>query len=124
MPMKETNLIPGYYFHIYNRAVEGNLLFRETKNYEFFLSKIKKYLTPGSDILSYCLMPNHYHLLVMIREGRFSNSMHKLALSYVLSCNKTYQRKGHLFQGSFQRILVNNLNYLIHLSHYIHGQPC
>ncbi len=42
MPMKETDLIPGYYFHIYNRAVEGNLLFRETKNYIFFIIQDKK----------------------------------------------------------------------------------
>jgi len=123
MPRSKAKLIPGFYYHIYNRAVDGCRLVKEKRNYEFFLSKIKKYLIPVSEVLAYCLMPNHYHLLVKIREDDFSNSMHKLALSYVVSFNNTYQRKGHLFQGSFQRILVKDYNYLLTLSHYIHCNP-
>jgi len=123
MPIKRTALIPGYFYHIYNRAVADNLLFSEERNYFFFLSKIKKYLNPISDILAYCLMPNHYHLIVKIKSDGFSASMHKLALSYVVSYNKIYNRKGHLFLGPFQRILIKNLSYLLHLSRYIHINP-
>ena len=123
MPISKGKLIPGYYYHIYNRAVDGCRLFKEERNYKFFLSKIKKYLISTSDILVYCLMPNHYHILVKIKEEKFSESMHKLALSYVVSINKSYQRKGHLFQGSFQRIHIKDLNYLFYLSQYIHLNP-
>lgn len=123
MPISKVKLIPGYYYHIYNRAVDGCRLFNEERNYKFFLSKIKKYLLPVSEVLAYCLMPNHYHLLVKIREDGFSDSMHKLALSYVVSFNNTYQRKGHLFQGSFQRIHIEDLNYLLYLSQYLHLNP-
>lgn len=121
--MPKTKLIPGYYYHIFNRAVDGCRLFREERNYEFFQSKIKKYLLITSDVLAYCLMPNHYHILVKILAEGFSGSMQKLALSYVVSFNKTYQRKGHLFQGQFRRIHVKDLNYLLFLSQYIHLNP-
>ena len=76
MPRSKVKLIPGYYYHIYNCAVDGCRLINEERNYEFFLSKIKKYLIPKSDILVYCLMPNHYHILVKIQEERFSESLH------------------------------------------------
>ena len=123
MPKRTIDLIVGDFYHIYNRAVTNNKLFIEERNYWFFISKVKKYLLNTTDILAYCLMPNHYHLLVKIREDGFSESMHKLALSYVVSFNNTYQRKGHLFQGSFQRILVKDYNYLLTLSHYIYCNP-
>jgi len=72
MPVKKVNLIPGYYYHIYNRAISDNLLFFEEKNYCFFISKIKKYLLPESEVLAYCMMPNHYHLIVKIKSNPFS----------------------------------------------------
>jgi REP element-mobilizing transposase RayT len=123
MPISTCKLIPGYYYHLYNRAVAGSLLFVEKRNYEFFLSKIKKYLVKKSEILAYCLMPNHYHLLVKILDDGFSRSMQKLALSYAVSFNNLYQRKGHLFQGGFRRIHVNDPIYLYNLSLYIHLNP-
>jgi len=77
----------------------------------------------SSEIIAYCLMPNHYHFLIKVLQDGFSKSMHKLSLSYVVAFNKAYQRKGHLFQGSFQRIHIKDLNYLLHLSQYIHLNP-
>ena len=123
MPQTKDRLISGYYFHIYNRAVDGSQLFPEERNYTYFLSKIKKYLLVSSEIIAYCLMPNHYHFLIKVLQDGFSKSMHKLSLSYVVAFNKAYQRKGHLFQGSFQRIHIKDLNYLLHLSQYIHLNP-
>lgn len=61
MPKRKVHLIPGNYYHIYNKAVTDNNLFIEEKNYRFFLTKIKKYLLNSVDILAYRLMPNHYH---------------------------------------------------------------
>lgn len=120
MPVKKVDIIPGYYYHIYNRAVSNNLLFIEDKNYCYFLSKIKKYLLTGTEVLAYCLMPNHYHLIVKVKSDLFSSSMHKFALSYVVAFNNLYHRKGRLFISPFQRIHIQNPSYLLHLSKYIH----
>jgi REP element-mobilizing transposase RayT len=123
MPQKITEIVPGYYYHIYNRAVDRIILFREKNNYAFFTSKIKKYLPPVSDVLAYCLMPNHYHLLVRIRDANFPRSMQKLALSYVVPYNKNFYRKGHLFQGRYQKKHIQHFDYLLRLSAYIHRNP-
>ena len=123
MPSKKIELIPGYYYHIYNKAVSNNLLFNNDRNYSFFLSRIKKYLIPISNILAYCLMPDHYHLIVKIKMDGFSAGMHKLALSYVVPFNNASNRKGHLFLGPFQRIHIKDLSYLLDLSRYIHLNP-
>jgi REP element-mobilizing transposase RayT len=95
----------------------------ETENYCFFMTKLEKYILEIADILAYCLMPNHYHLLIQLREPDLSSAMHKLALSYVVPVNKQYQRSGHLFQGRFQLKIVEDTRYLVHLSRYIHLNP-
>ena len=123
MPQKIVEIVPGYYYHIYNRAVDRSVLFRDKNNYTFFTSKIKKYLIPVSDVLAYCLMPNHFHLLVRIRDANFPQSMQKLALSYVVAYNNLYLRKGHLFQGRYQKKHIQHVDYLLSLSAYIHRNP-
>ena len=123
MASKNVPLIRNQYYHIYNRAVAGNLLFRESDNYSFFLSKVEKYILPEAEILSYCLMPNHYHFILKLISDNISIAMQRLALSYVKSYNLVYGQAGHLFQGTYQRIHVTDLNYLIHLSRYIHLNP-
>ncbi len=61
-------LTPGYYYHIYNHANGSDLLFKEEKNYLFFLEKYTQYIVPVADTMAYCLMPNHFHLLVRIKQ--------------------------------------------------------
>ena len=95
----------------------------EDKNYQFFISRMKKYLLPDSEILAYSLMPNHYHLLVKIRSELFPASMHRFALSYVVAFNAMYDRKGHLYRGPYQRIHIQKHSYLLDLSRYIHLNP-
>jgi hypothetical protein len=68
-------------------------------------------------------MPNHYHLLILLRNIELPNAMRKTALSYVVPFNRMYKRGGHLFQGRYQRKPVDDLNYLLHLSRYIHINP-
>jgi putative transposase len=123
MPSLRTSISEGDFYHIYNKAVAGNLLFDEHKNYWYYLSKIKQYLLTTAEILTYCLMPDHYHLIVKIRSREFSQSMQKLALSYAVSYNNLYQRKGHLFLGPYQRKIIRDTPYLLHLSRYIHLNP-
>ncbi|MFL7813544.1 MAG: transposase [Anaerolineales bacterium] len=123
MPRNIDSLIQGQYYHIYNRAIAGNVLFREDTNYTYFLARVEKYLLQSAELLAYCLMPNHYHFLLKIVDNNFSSGMQSMAVSYALGYNKFYNQSGHLFQGIFQRKQVNDLNYLLHLSRYIHLNP-
>ncbi len=123
MPKRKVHLIPGNYYHVYNKAVSDNLLFIEEKNYRFFLTKIKKYLLVSAEVLAYCLMPNHYHLIIQLHNTDLPATMQKLALSYAVAFNKNYQRTGHLFQGPYQIKHISDLTYLLHLSRYIHLNP-
>ena len=61
-------LIPGKYYHIYNHANGNEQLIREDKNYKFFLLKVKEYVVPVAEIFAYCLLPNHFHLLIRIKD--------------------------------------------------------
>ena len=61
-------LLPECYFHIYNHTIGDELLFKEEKNYVFFLEKYKQYIVPIADTLAFCLMPNHFHLLIRLKE--------------------------------------------------------
>jgi putative transposase len=60
----------GGVYHIYNHAVGGENLFREDENYLFFLGKIESRILPVAEVLAYCLMPNHFHFVIRIREKR------------------------------------------------------
>lgn len=76
------------------------------------------------DILAFCLMPNHYHILVKQRlDGGIVNFMKKLGTGYTMYFNQKYKRVGPLFQGRFKAILVDNESHFIHLPYYIHMNP-
>ena len=122
------------FYHIYNRAIGQEKLFREDRNHAFFLTKWNKYLDDYLDIWSYCLMPNHFHFLAQVKKSdNFSESstinkfledqFKRLFSSYALAFNKVYDRSGSLFQKRFKRVKVNSRNYLITLIHYIHHNP-
>ena len=61
-------LQPDYYYHIYNHAVGNTNLFENDKDYFYFLSSLKKYILPVTDLIVYCLMPNHFHLVVRFKN--------------------------------------------------------
>jgi putative transposase len=63
-------LEPGSKYHIYNHAVGSENLFREKKNYRFFLNKLIPRISPFADVLAYCLMPNHFHFIIRIKEKK------------------------------------------------------
>ena len=123
MPKRTVDLTVGDYYHIYNRAVSGNQLFREEHNYWFFISKIKKYLLDSVAILAYCLMPTHYHFLVKLKKLSLPTAMQRMAMSYSASYNKIYMRSGHLFQGRYQLRFIGTLPYLVQAANYIHINP-
>ena len=123
MPQRNVELCAGEYYHLYNRGNNRGRIFYERENYVFFLRRLRKYLIPVLDIVAYCLMSTHYHLLVLLKEADLSHRMQLFSISYTKAMNKRYDRIGALFQGSFRAIHVNQNNYLVHLSRYIHLNP-
>jgi len=134
MPRREIKFYAGEYYHTYNRGNNQQNIFFERENYLFFLRRMRKYLLPnGIVIVAYCLMPNHYHLVVGVKQtsevletsevSDVSAGMMQLSVSYTKSINKRYQRSGVLFQGPFQAVHVDRNEYLLHLSRYIHLNP-
>ncbi len=124
MPPRKTTFIPGHYYHLYNRGNNRQNIFFERDNYLFFLRQFRHYLVERTlYVHTYCLMPNHYHFLICLRENDLSEQMQRFTLSYTKAMNRRYQQCGSLFQGRFQAICVDKADYLIHLSRYIHLNP-
>lgn len=124
MSRRTIPIIPGQYYHIYNRGHNRSPIFFDTANYKFFLQKMNHYLLSGaSEIIAYVLMPNHYHLLVQVFSENFTKAIQYLSVSYTKSINKGYQRTGSVFQGAFQSRLIQKNEYLLQLSRYIHRNP-
>ena len=68
MPQEIVPIEYGKIYHIYNRAINNENLFRETANYKYFLNQYEKYIEPVAETFAWCLMPNHFHVLVRIKE--------------------------------------------------------
>jgi len=120
-------LISEYFYHIYNRGNNGENLFIEERNYYYFFKLYTHYIYPIADTYAYCLMPNHFHLLVRIKPQLEQNTYHQafsnLFSTYTKAINKKYQRTGSLFEKPFKRIHVDSDHYFIALIRYIHQNP-
>jgi REP element-mobilizing transposase RayT len=124
MPRRPVIFEENSFYHLYNRGVNRQPIFFQAGDYYDFLRRVKSCLNEaGVKIIAYCLMPNHYHLLVRVTGGSLSGSMHALAVGYSKAINKRYGRSGHLFEGPFRAIFVDREEYLAHLSRYIHLNP-
>lgn len=125
MPRRKDTFISGAYYHIFNRVIEGEDLFRESKNYLYCIQLIKRYsLKYEINVIAYCLMPNHYHFLLEQRSNQpVSTFVSMLFNSYVQKMNQIWDRKGLLFRARFKHVLVDRDEYLIHLCRYIHLNP-
>ena len=123
--MSKLPIFPDQYYHIYNCGVNYQKIFFTPANWHFFLLRLRKYFTSEhADIISYCLMPNHYHLLIHAKSTDFSaRVMQPLGTSYTKAINKQQNRIGSLFQGPFQAKLILQDSYLLQLSRYIHLNP-
>ena len=125
MPHRNLHFAQGHYYHIYNRGVGRQPIFREADNYRFLLRRVKQY-TRGLNVtvVAYCLMPNHYHLLLrqdgLEPAGRLPQRVFN---SYTKAFNNRYDRTGTLFEGPFKAIHVDRESYLLHLCRYIHANP-
>ena len=143
------SLQSGYFYHIYNHANGNEILFRNDNNYKFFLKKYEHYISPIADTFAYCLMPNHFHFLIRIKENilpddikfgketsevfktsevlasvnKVSNAFKNLFISYTKAYNKLYSREGSLFRPKFRRKIITSDKYLKQAIIYIHQNP-
>ena len=125
MPHRKTQFARGEYYHIYNRGAGHQPIVRESENYLYILRLIKTYAgESGIAVIAYCLMPNHYHLLLR-QDGAAPAGVlpQKVFNSYTKAFNKRYDVTGTLFEGRYQAIHVAQDEYLLHLCRYIHANP-
>ena len=115
----------GQAYHVFNRGVNFQPIFFCEENWGFFLHRLRQYFVPEqAEILAYCLMPNHYHLLVRLTGDDFGKKvMQPFGVSYTKAINRQQGRVGPLFQGPFQAKWVDRDESLLHLSRYIHLNP-
>ncbi len=122
----------GSYYHIYNRGINSDILFKEKANYEHFLKLFDLHITPIAETYAWCLMKNHFHFLVRIKEVHEittakkilpSQSFSNLCNAYTKAFNKHYNRHGSLFERAFKRKEINFDIYLQNTIVYIHNNP-
>lgn len=135
-------LVPGNYYHIYNRGNNGIDVFFDAGNYEYFLKLFQKYIHPIAETFAWCLMKNHFHFLIYIRPEQeilkdlleystietpktldASKQFGHLFNAYTQAVNKKYSRTGVLFEKPFERKRVTSDKYLKNLVCYIHNNP-
>ena len=130
----------GYFYHIYNRGINGCRIFKDDKDQQFFCKKMKEYLSDYLEVYAYCLMPNHYHLVVKVKEFvTLTNSnkevglhcdkciaskqLGKLMSSYTQAFNKRYERHGALLEKPFKRKRITENEYLEQVIVYVNRNP-
>ena len=147
MPIRPVPIVAGEYYHIYNRGTDKRILFRDDIDYQRFLKllylsnsvdriNVRNILrkdnepyayergTPLVSIGTYCLMPNHFHILLTpYVENGVSTFMQKLGTGYSMYFNKRHNRTGTLFEGPFKAKWAGSDVYLKYLYAYIHLNP-
>jgi len=116
---------PHTLYHVFSRTVTGEKAFIDHSDENKFLFYLKKYHDIFSfRIHAFCLMPNHFHILMESKEQpALSEFMRRLLTAYTVWFNRRYGRHGHLFQGRFKSLVVDKSDYLLALSRYIHLNP-
>lgn len=144
MPYRRTKFYQNGFYHIYNRGVEKRDIFLDQSDYASFIAILKAYLLPPQEtfkqgrtlrirnhqlheeikLITYCLMPNHFHLLIQQKlDSSITNFMRRVLTAYSMYFNDKYGRVGSLFQGRFKAKEVEQDEYVLHLSRYIHRNP-
>jgi REP element-mobilizing transposase RayT len=140
--MKIETLESGHFYHIYNRGNNSEMIFFEEKNYHYFLQLLNKYIVPIGEIYAYCLLKNHFHFLIRLKEENkisyddfvFSTINKPKSIdpsrqfshffnAYTQAVNKQYCRTGSLFEKPFERKRITDEKYLRQAILYIHNNP-
>lgn len=141
MTLRKQTFAPGEFYHLYNRGTEKRMIFMDKQDYFHFLFLMYVCNTTKNielrtvndnfdrgetivDVGAYCLMPNHFHILVHEKiDSGISKYMLKLMTSYSMYFNKKYKRTGKLYEGVFKSTHASSDNYLKYLYSYIHLNP-
>ena len=141
MSTRSTIFAEGEYYHIYNRGNSKQTIFHDAQDYEHFINLLSVLNTESRmrlkkasnqslkedgviSIGAYCLMPNHFHILItQKKEYGISTFMQKVSTAYVMYYNKKYKRTGGLFEGKFKSKYVEGDTYMKYLFSYIHLNP-
>ncbi|MFD1188804.1 transposase [Pontibacter rugosus] len=132
-------LEPEKYYHIYTRGNNKETLFREPENYLLFLQLYRKYVAPYAETFAYCLLPNHVHFLVRVKDEKalkpqwltedeaklisIERQLGHLLNAFAKTINNKYSRIGRLLQHRFGRKEVSSESYFTRLVFYIHFNP-
>ena len=128
------------FYHIYNRGAHKQPIFNDDQDFTVFLSLLKRIL--GKDqqsdkfgrhylhlrsevsIVTYCLMPNHFHLLCFNKSQMgIEKLLRSITTSYSMYYNRKYNHSGHVFEGIYKASLIESDQYLQHITRYIHRNP-
>jgi REP element-mobilizing transposase RayT len=131
---------PDAYYHVYARGINRAPIFHGAEDKEYFLYLFARHLSVEQkhskfgyayphyrdelELLAYCLMDNHFHLLVyQAQVSALSAFMKSIMAAYTAYYNRTYSRRGPLFESRFKAVMINHDAYLSHISRYIHLNP-
>jgi len=132
--------IPNSYYHVYARGASRKTIFIEDEDFDYFLGLFHRYLSHEEatnsvglpyeklygvvELLAYCLMGNHFHLLIYQKEeGAMPRFMRGVMTSYSRYFNKKYDQSGSLFETRYKASRISSDEYLMHISRYIHLNP-
>lgn len=115
---------PGAVYHITSRGNEKKAIFRDDVDRHMFLTTLEGVILRYNWLChAYCLMDNHYHLIIDTPDGNLSIGMRQLNGIYTQRFNKRYGRVGHLFQGRFNAVLVQKDSHLLEACRYVVLNP-
>lgn len=115
---------PDAFYHVTCRGNERREIFRHADDRKEFFRLLSRSLNIFEvQLLAYAMMPNHFHLLVCTPKGNLSEFMRHFNISYTGFFNRKYKRTGHLYQGRYKAFLIDENNYLMEVSRYIHLNP-
>ena len=124
MPRRKLAFEQGMFCHVVNRGVDREPIFFGDRDYSFFLQSLDRFVAgPGIRLVAYCLMPNHFHLLLKLDQDLLSRTLQRLTMSYSLATNLRRRRTGPLFTGRFRAVRVKADDQLAYASAYIHLNP-
>jgi putative transposase len=116
--------LPDGYFHVTGRGVARRTLFRDDLDYQFFRAQLRRsaerYLWR---IYAYCLMPNHYHVVLEATQADLTRGMHRLLTGYARRFNERYDESGHVFQGRFSSRVIDSAEHYDNALAYVEANP-
>lgn len=115
---------PGAWYHVMNRGRRKEEIFRTSKDYDVFIGVLKETAELlNLNVAAYCLMTNHYHLLLHTPDGNLSRCMRHINGVYTQRFNRRYKEDGQLFRGRYKAVLIDGDGYLLEVLRYIHRNP-